>query len=83
MHLMMRRFHSGDRVPMLLDEKGVPLCWPTLFTTVRLRNAGLAFNSIKNKLSELKARLRWEQFHGRDLEMEFRGLCCKPDERAR
>ena len=69
MHLVMRRFHSGERVPMLLDEKGVPLCWPTLFATVRLRNAGLAFNSIKNKL---KALLRWEQFHGRDLETEFR-----------
>ena len=72
MHLVMRRFHSGERVPMLLDEKGMPLCWPTLFAMVLLRNAGLAFNSIKNKLNELKALLRWEQFHGRDLETEFR-----------
>ena len=57
---------------MLLDTQGVPLTWPTLFATVRLRNAGLAANSIKNKLNELKPLLRWEQFHGRDLETEFR-----------
>ena len=72
MHLVMRRFHSGERVPMLVDEKGMPLCWPTLFATVLLRNAGLAFNSIKNQLNELRSLLRWEQLQGRDLESEFR-----------
>ena len=72
MHLVMRRFHSGERAPMLLDESGLPLFWPTLWATVRLRNAGLACNSIKNKLNELKTLLPWEQQHGRDLESEFR-----------
>ena len=72
MHLVMRRFLSGERVPMLLDEHRVPLCWPTLWATVRLRNGALACNSIKNKLNELKTLLRWEQHHARDLEAEFR-----------
>ena len=71
MHLVMRRFHSGERVPMLLDAQGLPYFWPTLWETVRLRNAGLACNSIKNKLNELRTLHRWEQHHGRDLEAEF------------
>ena len=71
MHLVVRRFTSGERVPMLLDEHGIPLYWPTLFSTVRLRNAGLAVNSIKNKLSDLKVLLLWQHLHGRSLESEF------------
>ena len=71
MHLVMRRFHSGERVPILLDAQGLPYFWPTLWETVRLRNAGLACNSIKNKLNELRTLYRWEQHHGRDLEAEF------------
>lgn len=71
MHLVMRRFHSGERVPMLLDAQGLPFFWPTLWETVRLRNAGLACNSIKNKLNELRTLHCWEQHHDRDLEAEF------------
>ena len=57
---------------MLLDTQGVPLSSPNLFATVRLRNAGLAVNSIKNKLNELKTLLRWQREYDRDLEAEFR-----------
>ncbi len=71
MHVVVRQFESGERAPMMLDERGIPLSWPTLFATVRLRNAGLAANTIKNKLNELKVLLRWQRAHGRDLETEF------------
>ena len=72
MRLVMRQHDSGERSAFLLDEHGIPLYWPTLYTTVRLRNAGLAVNSIKNQLNELRSLLRWEQLQGRDLESEFR-----------
>ena len=71
MHVVVRKFGTGERAPMLLDEQGIPLSWPTLYATARLRNAGLAANTIKNKLSDLKVLLRWQQAHGRDLETEF------------
>ena len=72
MRLILRRLDSGERFAMLVDGNGAPLCWPTLFATVRLRNSGLAVNSIKNKLVEIRTLLRWEQLHDRDLETEFR-----------
>ena len=71
MHLVVRRWTSGERVAMLLDEHGIPLYWPTLFSTVRLRYAGLAVNTIKNKLSDLKVLLLWQRLHRRCLETEF------------
>ena len=57
---------------MLLDERGVPMHYPTLFVTVRLRKTGLAANSIKNRLYDLRVLLRWEETFGRDLAAEFR-----------
>lgn len=64
---------EGERVPMLLDEQGLPLFYPTLFATSQLRNAGAAVNTIRNKLADLVVLMRWEQVHGRDLISEFRG----------
>ena len=64
---------GGERVPMLHDEHGVPLFYPTLFATSQLRNAGDAVNTIRNKLSDLVVLMRWEQEHRRDLVAEFRG----------
>jgi integrase len=63
---------EGERVPMLHDERGLPLFYPTLFATAQLRNAGAAVNTIRNKLADLVVLLRWEQVHGRDLVAEFR-----------
>lgn len=63
---------EGERVPMLHDEQGVPLFYPTLFATSQLRNAGAAVNTIRNKLADLLVLLRWEQANGRDLITEFR-----------
>lgn len=63
---------EGERVPMLHDEQGVPLFYPTLFATSQLRNAGAAVNTIRNKLADLVVLMRWEQKRGRDLIAEFR-----------
>ena len=65
-------FGEGERVPMLHDEQGMPLFYPTLFATSQLRNAGAAVNTIRNKLADLVVLLRWEQANGRDLITEFR-----------
>lgn len=63
---------EGERVPMLHDQQGVPLFYPTLFVTSQLRNAGAAVNTIRNKLADLVVLMRWEHSHGRDLIAEFR-----------
>lgn len=63
---------EGERVPVLHDERGLPLFYPTLFATAQLRNAGAAVNTIRNKMADLVVLLRWEQVHGRDLISEFR-----------
>jgi len=62
---------GGERVPMLHDERGLPLFYPTLFATSQLRNAGAAVNTIRNKLADIVVLLRWEQQQGRDLTSEF------------
>lgn len=64
---------SGERVPMLQDELGLPLFYPTLFATSQLRNAGVAVNTIRNKLADLIVLLRWEATSRRDLVSEFQG----------
>ena len=63
---------EGERVPMLHDEQGLPLFYPTLFATSQLRNAGAAVNTIRNKLADLVVLLRWERVNARDLIAEFR-----------
>jgi len=63
---------DGERVPMLHDDAGLPLFYPNLFATSRLRNAGAAVNTIRNQLSDLVVLMRWEQKLQRDLIEEFR-----------
>lgn len=46
-------FGDGERVPMLHDGQGVPLFYPTLFATSKLRNAGAAVSTIRSKLADL------------------------------
>ncbi|MHA8021257.1 site-specific integrase [Stenotrophomonas hibiscicola] len=64
---------DGERVPMLQDESGVPLFYPTLYATSQLRNAGVAVNTIRNKLADLIVLLRWEVANCRNLISEFQG----------
>ena len=63
---------GGERVPMLHDAQGLPLFYPTLFATSQLRNAGDAFNTIRNKLADIVVLLRWESRQARDLISDFR-----------
>ncbi len=62
---------GGERAPMLHDDHGLPLFYPTLFATTQLRNAGAAVNTIRNKLADVEVLLHWERQHGRDLISEF------------
>lgn len=63
---------SGERVLFLRDELGVPLFFPTLFTTSQLRNAGAAANTIRNKLLDIGVLMRWERENGRNVLEEVR-----------
>lgn len=47
MQLSVRVLRDGERVPLLLDERGLPLFYPTLFETAQLRNGGAAVNTIR------------------------------------
>lgn len=69
--LTIRVLEGGERAPFLLDDSGVPMFYPTLFTTVRLRNAGAAVNTIRNKLADILVLLLWEAHNRRDLIAEF------------
>lgn len=71
MSLSVRVLQGGERVPFLLDERRVPLFYPTLFETSQLRNGGAAVNTIRNKLEDLEVLLRWEAASGRSLVAEF------------
>ncbi|BBQ10775.1 site-specific integrase [Stenotrophomonas maltophilia] len=66
-------FGEGERVPLLQDARGLPLFYPTLFATAKLRNAGIAVNTIRNKLADILVLLRWQASKkpARDLEAEF------------
>lgn len=69
--LTIRILGGGERVPFLLDDSGIPMFYPTLFATVRLRNAGAAVNTIRNKLADILVLLLWEAHSQRDLIAEF------------
>lgn len=71
MSLSVRVLQRGERVPFLLNERGLPLFYPTLFETAKLRNGGAALNTIRNKLEDIEVLLRWEAANSRDLVTEF------------
>lgn len=51
---------EGERFAVLVDEQGVPLYYPNLYSTWALRARSLAANSILNTLGALKAVCMWE-----------------------
>ena len=73
MDISTRRFRGsdGERFSVLVDEEGLPLFYPTLFTTWTLRASSQAANSITNALNALKALCAWEARQGIDLESTF------------
>lgn len=81
--LSMRRFKGadGERFSVLVDSEGMPLFYPTLFSTWIPRGSSLAANTIANALSALKALLAWEAQRGIDLESSFaRGVLLDSNE---
>ncbi|GFO67498.1 recombinase [Geomonas limicola] len=66
-HIIME---TGERLPMLLLDDGVPDFWATLFVGKRLRNQ--AQNSIERGLNAVRHLRGWEEYHERDLSQEFR-----------
>jgi integrase len=73
MDISMRRFVAadGERFAVLVDGSGMPLYYPTLFTTWHLRSRSLAANSIANALNAIKALFAWEAQVGIDLMILF------------
>ncbi len=70
--IAVRVLASGERALFLLDSRGCPLFYPTLFVTSQLRNAGAPANTIKNKLAHIVVLLRWQDERKRDLVDDFR-----------
>lgn len=73
MRTSIRRFvaANGERTAVLVDGEGMPLFYPNLFVTWRLRSSSLAANSILNALNAVKALFVWQDEVGIDLEAEF------------
>lgn len=73
MDITMRRFVAadGERFAVLVDGSGMPLYYPTLFTTWHLRSRSLAINSIANTLKAIKTLYAWEAHVGIDLASLF------------
>lgn len=73
MRTSIRRFvaANGERTAVLVDGEGMPLFYPNLFVTWRLRSSSLAANSILNALNAVKALFVWQDEVGIDLEVEF------------
>ena len=64
------KMQTGERLPMLLLDNGVPVFWVTLFVGKMLR--AQAQNTIEHALTTLRHFRSWEDYHERDLSAEFR-----------
>jgi len=53
-HVKMVRCESGERLPFLIDESGMPLFDPTMFVLVNLRSRNKATNTILNALHAIR-----------------------------
>lgn len=61
---------TGERLPMLLVDNAVPDFWATLYICNLLRSR--AQNTIEHALNVLRHLRAWEDYHERDLSLEFR-----------
>jgi integrase len=64
-------FTDGERVPILSDECGIPLWYPTLFVTTQVRNASKAPNTMLAVYSAIRIFLAWAESLGLSLEARF------------
>lgn len=73
MDISLRRFKGsdGERFSVLVDSQGMPLFYPTLFSTWNLRARSLAANTITNALNAIKVLYAWEAHVGLRVESIF------------
>ena len=73
MDISIRRFvaQDGERTSVMVDAAGVPLYYPNLFVTWKLRANSWAANSIFNALTALKAFYAWQEASDVDVESQF------------
>jgi len=64
-------FSNGERYPLLFDEHGQPLWFPTLYATTQFRNASKASNTMAAALSAIRVLITWSDFSGINLELRF------------
>jgi integrase len=64
-------FSNGERYPFLIDDQGIPLWYPTLFTTTQYRNVSMASNTMSSVLSSIRVLMAWTQLNDVDLEARF------------
>lgn len=64
------KMETGERLPMLLVDNAVPDFWATLYVSNLVRSR--AQNTIENALNVLRHLRLWEEYHERDLSLEFR-----------
>ncbi len=65
------KFSEGERYPILVNDRGNPHWYVTLFTTTQIRNASKAPNTAAAVLSALRVLLDWARLCGVDLESRF------------
>lgn len=69
--LVFRILSDGERYPFLLDRRGMPLWYPTLFATTQCRNASRSPNTTRAALSAIRLTLYWADENGIDLPYRF------------
>lgn len=58
---------NGERYPILVEQDNMPVFYPTLFATAKIRNAGRAANTMDQYLTSIKVLLGWSDENGIDL----------------
>jgi integrase len=66
-HLKTLILKSGERLPMLVDDIGVPVHGPTVYAVAELRNRNRACNTMANALAALSVFQRFLDEHAVDL----------------
>lgn len=64
-------FSDGERYPLLLNEKGQPHWYATLYATTQIRNASKAPNTIAAVLASIRILFSWSCSQKQNLEHRF------------
>jgi len=62
---------DGERDVDLIDDQGVPLYFPGLYVTIRIRNASKSVAAMEAALHAIQLLLRWLTSRGEDIEDRF------------